>query len=166
MEHMLKHDVIEPAASPWCSNVVMVHNQDGTVWFCIDYHKVNELIETDKSPLPQIDTYLDTLNGCQYFSSCDLCWVYWQTEIDERDRDKIAFVAQKGQWRFKVLSFGLCNAPRIMALVMSGLTYDICLVYLDDILVFSKTFEDHCDRLAAIFDIWPLIAPYSEIESD
>jgi len=81
---------------------------------------------------------------------------YWQTEIDERDRDKTAFVTRKGQWRFKVLSFGLCNAPsqfaRIMELVMSGLTYDICLVYLDDILVFLKTFEEHCDWLSTIFN--------------
>ena len=81
---------------------------------------------------------------------------YWQTEIDERDRDKTAFVTRKGQWRFKVLSFGLANAPsqfaRIMELVMSGLTYHVCLVYLDDILVFSKTFDDHLERLATVFD--------------
>jgi len=85
-----------------------------------------------------------------------LRWGYWQTEIDERDRDKTVFVTRKGQWHFKVVSFGLCNVPsqfaRIMELVMSGLTYDICLVYLDDILVFLKTFEQHCDWLSTIFD--------------
>ena len=106
--------------------------------------------------MPKIDTCLDTLNDCEFFSSCDLCWGYWQTEIDERDRDKTAFVTRKGQWRFKVLSFGLANAPsqfaRIMELVMSGLTYDVCLVYLDDILVFSKTFDEHLDMLATVFD--------------
>jgi len=126
VQHMLAHDVIEPAASPWSSNVVMVRKQDGSMRFCVDYRKVNELIKKDKFPLPKIDTCLDTLNGCQYYSSCDLRWGYWQTEIDERDRDKMAFVTWKGQWRFKVLSFGLCNAPsqfaRIMELVMSGLT--------------------------------------------
>ena len=94
-------------------------------------------------------------NGCEFFSSCDLRWGYWQTKSDERDRDKTAFVTRKGQWRFKVLSFGLANAPsqfaRIMELVMSGLTYDVCLVYLDDILVFSKTFDEHLDRLATVF---------------
>jgi len=96
------------------------------------------------------------LNGCEFFSSCDLRWGYWQTEIDERDRDKTAFVTRKGQWRFKVLSFGLANAPsqfaRIMELVMSGLTYDVCLLYLDDILVFSKIFDEHLDRLPTVFD--------------
>ena len=153
---MLEHDVIEPAASPWCSNVVMVRKQDGTMRLCIDYHKLNALTTKDKFPLPKIDSCLDTLNDCEFFSSCDLCWGYWQTEIDERDRDKTAFVTRKGQWRFKVLSFGLANAPsqfaRIMELVMSGLTYDVCLVYLDDILVFSKTFDEHLDRLTTVFD--------------
>ena len=77
-------------------------------------------------------------------------------EIDERDRDKTAFVTRMGQWRFKVLSFGLANAPSqfaiTMQLVMSGLTYDICLVYLDDIHVFSRTFDEHLERLATVFD--------------
>jgi len=111
VEHMLAHDVIELATSPWSSNVVMVRKQDGSMHFCVDYRKVNELITKDKFPLPKIDTCLDTLNGCQFYSSCDLRWGYWQTEIDERDRDKTAFVTRKWQWRFKVLSFGLCNAP-------------------------------------------------------
>jgi len=156
VQHMLEHDIIEPAASPWCSNVVMVCKQDGTMRLCVDYRKLNCLTVKDKFPLPKIDTCLDTLNGCEFFSTCDLCWGYWQTEIDERDRDKTAFVTWKGQWHFKVLSFGLANAPsqfaRIMELVMSGLTYDVCLVYLDDILIFSKTFDEHLDHLAIVFD--------------
>ena len=86
VQNMLEHDVIEPAASPWCSNVVMVHKQDGTMRLCIDYRKLNALTTKDKFPLPKIDSCLDTLNGCEFFSSCDLCWGYWQTEIDERDQ--------------------------------------------------------------------------------
>ena len=156
VDEMLQHDVIEPAASPWCSNVVMVKKRDGTMRFCVDYRKVNQLIKKDKFPLPKIDTCLDMLNGCCFYSSCDLRQGYWQTMLQEEDRDKTAFVTRKGQWKFKVLSFGLCNAPskftRTMELIMSGLTYDICLIYLDDILIFSKTFEEHCDRLARVFD--------------
>ena len=72
VEQMLQHDVIEPAASPWCSNVVMVKRRDGSMRFCIDYRKTNELIKKDKFPLPKIDTCLDMLNGSRYFSSCDL----------------------------------------------------------------------------------------------
>jgi len=156
VQHMLEHDVIKPAASPWCSNVVMVRKQDGTVRLCIDYRKLNSLIVKDKFPLPKIDTCLDTMNGCEFFSTHDLRWGYWQTEIDERNRDKTAFVTRKGQWRFKALSFGLANAPsqfaRIMELVISGLTYDVCLVYLDDILIFLKTFDEHLDHLVTVFD--------------
>ena len=77
-------------------------------------------------------------------------------DIAEEDRDKTAFVTHNGQWHFKVLTFGLSNAPsqfaRNMELVLSGLTYDVCLIYLDDILVFSRTFEGHCAWLAAVFD--------------
>jgi len=156
VQHMLEHDVLEPAASPWCSNVVMVWKQDGTMRLCVDYCKLNSLTTKDKFPLPKTDTCLDTLNGCEFFSTCDLRLGYWQTEIDERDRDKTAFITHKGQWRFKVLSFGLANAPsqfaRIMELFLSGLTYDVCLVYLDDFLIFSKTFDEHLDHLATVFD--------------
>jgi len=122
----------------------------------------------DKFPLPKIDTCLDTLNGCEFFSTCDLRWGYWQTEIDERDRDKTAFVTRKGQWRFKVLSFGLSNAPsqfaRIMELVMSGLTYDVCLVYLYDILIFSKTFDERLEHLATVFDRLDRYSLRSQVE--
>jgi len=68
---------------------------------CIDYRKLNGLTVKDKFPLPKIDTCLDALNGCEFFSTCDLRWGYWQTEIDERDRNKTAFVTRKGQWRLK-----------------------------------------------------------------
>ena len=107
VENMLRHAIIEAAASLWCS-IVKAGWQ-----FCVNYRKTNELIKKDKFPLLKIDTSLDTLNSCQYFSSYDLHWGYGQTEIDERDCDKTAFVTQKWQrqWRFKVLSFRLCNAP-------------------------------------------------------
>ena len=103
--------VIETAASPCSSNVMMVKKKDGTMHFCVDYRKVNQLIKKDKFPLPKIDTCLDTLNGRCFYSSCDLRQGYWQTELQEEDRDKTAFLTRKGQWRFKILSFGLCNAP-------------------------------------------------------
>ena len=117
VEGMLRHDVIEPAASPWCSNVVMVKK---TMRFCIDYRKTNDLIKKDKFPFPKIDTCLDLLNGSRYFSFCVLRQGYWQTVLDERDRDKTAFVTRKRQWRFKIWSFGLCNAPSQFARIMES----------------------------------------------
>jgi len=120
----------------------------------IDYRKVNDLIIKDKLPLPKIDTFFDMLNGSRFFNSCDLRQGYWQTVISEED--KTTFVTRKGQWRFKVQSFGLCNAPgqfaRTMELILAGLTYETCLFYLDDILVFSRTFDEHCARLGAVLD--------------
>lgn len=129
--------------------------KDGSMHFCVDYRKTNKLIKKDHFPLPKIDTCLDMPYGSTWFSSCDLRQGYWQTVIEDEDRDKTAFVTWKGQWRFKVLSFGLCNTPSqfasTMELVLAGLTYDICLIYLDDILVCSRTFEEHCQRLAQVF---------------
>jgi len=90
VEEMLKHDVIKPAVSLWCSNVVMVKKKDGSMRFCIHYRKTNELIKKDHFPLPKIDTYLDMLNGSRRFSSCDLRQGYWQTVIEEEDWDKTA----------------------------------------------------------------------------
>jgi len=87
VEDMVAHDVIEPASSLWGSNVVMVRKQDGSMRWCVDYRKVNKH-QKDKFPLPKINTCLDTLNGCQYYSSCDLRWGYWQIKVDERERDK------------------------------------------------------------------------------
>jgi len=88
VEETLQHDVIEPAVSPWCSNVLVVTKRDGTMRFCVNYRKTNQLIKKNKFPLPKIDTCLDTLNRCRYFSSWDLRQGYWQIVIDEKDLTK------------------------------------------------------------------------------
>jgi len=103
VQHMLEHDVIEPATSPWCSNVVIVQKQDGTMWLCIDYRKLNSLTVKDKFPLPKIDTCLDTLNGYEFFSTCDLCWGYWQTETVERKLNDTNYVLRKGKGKAVVV---------------------------------------------------------------
>ena len=157
VEKMLRHDIIEPAASPWSSNVVLIQKPRGQgLRFCVDYRQLNQLTYKDSYPLPRIETCLQSIGKAKYFSTIDLRSSYWQTEIDERDRDKSTFVTRKGAFRFKVLSFGLSNAPalfqRLMDLVLSGLTWEICLVYLDDVIVFSETFEQHLERLTLVFN--------------
>ena len=157
VENMLRHDIIEPAASPWSSNVVLIQKPRGQgLRFCVDYRMLNQLTYKDSYPLPRIDTCLQSIGKAKYFSTVDLRSSYWQTEIDERDRDKSTFVTRRGTFRFKVLSFGLSNAPalfqRLMDLVLSGLTWEVCLVYLDDVIVFSDTFEQHLERLTMVFD--------------
>lgn len=123
---------------------------------CIDYRKVNALTYKDAYPIPKIDACLDVLGGSRRFSSLDLRMGYWQAEILPSNREKTAFVTRQGQFRFKVLPFGLCNAvglfQRLQDRVLAGLNWFTCLVYLDDVAVFSKTFSEHVTRLEMVFD--------------
>jgi len=155
VEKMFQAGVIEPSSSPWSSNVVLAKKSDGSLRFCVDYRRLNDLTYKDSFPLPQIDTCLDALGGSMYFSTMDLRSGFWQVTIDTRDADKTAFVTRKGQFRFKVLSFGLANSPsifqRLMTMVLAGLHWDICLVYIDDIIVVGKTFEEHLRNVAQVF---------------
>ena len=120
VSEMLWNDVIEPAASPWASNVVLVRKA------CVDYRQLN--LQTYKAayPLPRIETCLDSLGGSKFFSSPDFRLGYWQAAIDQEPVDKTAFVTRRGTFRFKVLSFGLTNAPtlfqRLIDLILTGLT--------------------------------------------
>lgn len=156
VKEMLQDDVIQPSRSPWASPVVLVEKKDGTLRFCVDYRKLNKITKKDVYPLPRIDDSLDRLRNARYFSSLDLRSGYWQIEVDERDREKTAFITPDGLYEFKVLPFGLCSAPatfqRMMDTVLGGLKWKSCLVYLDDVVVFSETFEEHLVRLREIFE--------------
>ena len=155
VNEMLEANVIEPCASPWSSNVVLAKKADGSLRFCIDYRKLNDVTYKDSYPLPRIDTCLDALGGSTYFSTLDLRSGFWQVAIDPRDADKTAFVTRRGQFRFNVLSFGLANSPsvfqRLMDLILAGLTWETCLVYIDDVIVYSRSFEDHAAKLSIVF---------------
>ncbi|GFT71205.1 hypothetical protein TNCV_3002051 [Trichonephila clavipes] len=112
--------------------------------FCVDYRKLNSVTKKDVYPLPRIDDTLDCLKGAKFFSSMDLRSGYWQIEIDEADREKTAFITPEGLYEFKVMPFGLCNAPatfeRMMDNLLRHFKWTMCLCYLDDIIVFSETF--------------------------
>ena len=146
IDEMLKKDVIQPSASPWASRIVMVKKKDGSKRFCVDYRKLNDITVKDAYPLPRIDDSLDQLSGAEWFSCLDLNSGYWQVEVEESDRAKTAFISRQGLFEFKVMPFGLCNAPatfeRLMETVLAGLNWQVCLIYLDDIIVRGKDFED------------------------
>lgn len=137
---------------------MLVKKKDGTWRFCVDYRHLNRITKKDVYPLPRIDDALDCLHGANYFSSIDLRSGYWQISVDERDREKTAFVTPDGLYQFKVMPFGLCNAPatfeRMMDSLLQGFKWSTCLCYLDDVLVFSPTFETHLERLSAVLQVF------------
>ena len=117
----------------------------------MDFHKLNKIIKCDSYLLSRIDETLDALCKAKYFSVCDCLAGFWQTPVEEGDKEKLAFIIPTGLYEFNVVPFGLTNAPpsfqRIMNVVLAGLTWECCLVYIDDILIYSATFEDHLTYL-------------------
>ena len=130
LDDMLEEKIIEPSTSPWASPVVLVKKKDGTTRFCIDFRKLNDLTQKDAYHLLRIDTMLDTLYGSQWFTTLDLMSGYWQVEMHEADRPKTAFCTTEGLIQFRVMPFGLSNAPatfeRLMDLVLAGLQWSDC----------------------------------------
>ena len=151
---MLKQGIIEPSQSPWSSPVVLVQKKDGSTRFCVDYRKLNNLTLKDSYPLPRIDESLDALRGSKWFSTLDLQSGYFQVEMDPADAEKTAFTTICGLFQFKVMSFGLCNAPatfeRMMEIILSGLHWETCLLYIDDVIIFADSFEQHMERLSEV----------------
>jgi hypothetical protein len=131
---MLKRGVIEPSRSAWAFPVVLIPKPDGSIRFCIDYRKLNEITVKDKYPLPRIDDLLDAVQGQQFFSTLDCAAGYWQILCPPKEREKLAFVCHKGLYQFTRMPFGVSNAPsifqRTMDEVLSGLKWVICLVTL------------------------------------
>ena len=156
LQEMLSRNVISPLKSPWASPIVLVKKKDGSTRFCVDYRKVNEVTRKDAYPLPRVDDSLDTLAGSKWFTTLDLKSGYWQVEVDPEHREKTAFCTQEGLFEFNVMPFGLCNAPatfqRLMDSVLAGLQWSACLVYIDDIIIMGKSFEEHLHNLQQVFE--------------
>ena len=156
VEDMLAQDIIEVGHSPWAEPVVMVRKKDGNWRFCIDYRALNSVTVKDAHPLPRTDDTLDALGGSAVFSTMDLSSGYWQVQLDEQDQEKLAFTTGRSLYHFKVMPMGLVNSPptfqHLMQLVLQGLSWKTCLVYLDDIIVYSKTFSAHLLHLKEVFE--------------
>ncbi len=145
--------MIRPCQSSWVSPVVLVIKKDGSTCFCVNYCKLNDVTRKDAYPLSRIDDTLDAVRGSQYFSTLDLFSGYWQVEMDPAN--KTTFVTQQWLFRFTVMPFGLCNTPatfeRLKELVLLGLNWKICLIYLDEVIVYGGNFYDSLDRLKTVW---------------
>ncbi|CAM5103968.1 unnamed protein product [Natator depressus] len=152
---MLALGVIQPSASPWASPVVLVPKKDGSVRFCVDYRKLNAITVSDAYPMPRPDELLDKLGGARYLTTMDLTKGYWQVPLDADARLKSAFITPLGLYEFLTLPFGLKGAPatfqRLVDQLLRGME-SFAVAYIDDICVFSQTWEDHVSQVRQVLD--------------
>ena len=154
IDDLLLHGFIKPAASPFGAPVLFVKKKDGTMRMCVDYRALNKITIANRYPLPRIDELFDRLQGAKYFSKIDLRSGYHQVRIADNDIDKTTFNTRYGSYSFKVLSFGLCNAPATFMNLMISIMHEyldkFVIVFLDDILIYSKTLEEHEQHLEKV----------------
>ncbi len=147
IDSMLKKGVIRPSESPWASPVTLVPKKDGSIRFCIDYRALNAITVKDSHPLPHIQDVFDSLAGAGWFTTLDLRSGYWQVGVAEEDICKTAFITHNGLFEWVRMPFGLCNAPAVFQREMQRVLGDAlgrhAMVYIDDIVIFSKTEEEH-----------------------
>ena len=149
--------LIEKSNSPWSAQTVLVMKKDGSWRLCVDYRKLNEKTIKDAYPIPRINDNLDALSGSHWFTSLDCDMAYHQVPLAEEDKEKTAFATPRGGlYQYVTMPFGLCNAPatfqRLIERTLAGIQWYIAVLYLDDIIVFSKTFDGQLDNLRRVFE--------------
>ena len=135
----------------------MVKKKNGETRFCVDYRKLNQITKRDNYPLPRIDELLDDFGKAKWFSTLDLKSGYWQVEMDPADQAKTAFITRHGTYEYLVMPFGLTNAPatfqRLMNTVFANELHKFIAIYLDDLNIYSSSFEEHPQHLQHVFNL-------------
>ena len=157
LERLLNTGCIEPSTSPYSSGLVLVWKKDGSLRVCVDYRALNRVTVPDRYPMPRIDELIDTVGKCQgkYFTALDLMKGYHQVKMAEGSKDKTAFTCHQGLFQYRRMPFGLTNAPatfqRLMATLFAGREWSFVFVYLDDLLVVSRSIKEHVEHLGKVF---------------
>ena len=153
IEDLVKDGLIRPHSGPWASPVLLVKKKDGAWRLCIDYRRLNEVIEDDAYSLPNIEQLLDVIAGSKVFSIMDLTSGFWQVALDDESASIAAFSANGRTYVPNALPFGLKVSPSVFQKRLNDVLHDFsafCRVYVDDIIVYSKTYEEHLDHLRQI----------------
>ncbi|CAB5212107.1 unnamed protein product [Rhizophagus irregularis] len=147
---------IRKSWSPWASPVTLAGKKSGNYRFCIDYRKLNNITKTDAYPLPRIDELLEKFRKGNWFTSLDLAAGYHQVEMAEEDKEKTAFICSQGLYEYNVMPFGLKNAPgtfqRLMDEILEEYVGEFVTVYLDDIMIYSRNFEEHLEHVNKVLN--------------
>ena len=156
LQQLLDGDIIRKSRSPWSSNVVLCRKKNNELRMCVDFRQLNQRTKKDSYSLPRIEDILNALSGNKYFTILDMKSGYHQVEVYEQHKERTAFtVGPLGFYEFNWMPFGLVNAPatyqRMMEECFFGLHLEICYIYLDDLIIFSRTYEEHLERLEQVF---------------
>jgi hypothetical protein len=157
LKEMWDKGYIHPGVSPWGAPTLFVKKKDGTLRLCIDYRQLNKMTIKNKYPLPMIDDLFDQLRGATIFSKIDLRSRYHQVRIKDEDIHKTTFRTRYGHYEFVVVSFGLTNAPTTFMCLMNNIFINFLdrfvVVFIDDILIYSKNREEHEEHLKLVLQV-------------
>ena len=152
---MVNAGIAQPSTSPWASPIVVTMRKNGKKWLCVDYQRLNNITKKDAYPLSRIDEMLDALGKAKWFSSTDLTNGFWQVGMHPDSIQKTAFTSREGLFKFNVMPFGVCNGPatfqRAMDDMLGNYNWKFAMVYIDNINIFSHTFEEHLEHLNLVF---------------
>ena len=154
VKYMLENEIVEGSHSEWSSPCLLVPKPDKSYRFCTDFRKVNSVTKSDSYPIPRMDDCVDKVGNANYVSKFDLLKGYWQVPLTERAKEVSAFVTPDGFYEYKVMPFGMKNSGATFQRLMNEviLELDGCDVYIDDLIIYSNTWEQHIRRIRALFD--------------